>query len=373
MTPPDGPPNRFGAFEHPVVFTVTTMALMLVGFVLWFGVLRRIEPVPSDRLLHIIESGILKVATRNQVCCLQQKDGHRSGFELELARLFAAHLGVRVEMHLYKSWAAMQADLSANHIDLIAARTAITPTRRRQVDFSKGYAQDNLQWVVNKKDPEIGGESDLKHQVVHLLGNSAAHEYAMALQKKHFGLRIVAHRKTAPAELVRQVASRDIPAALVTGFTAKRFQRYYPQLNVAFSVNPQLDIGWAVAKGQKRLLAAIDQFLTKSKDQGVIKQLQKHHFSYLDAHGPYAVNSSYKALSAYNAGVGHMLDARNLARKMDLDPNRWASMVIALPLLSQYRYFQDTIYGYCYGKQPLKYVRRIRSYFDILNYHHPGP
>ena len=80
-----------------------------------------------------------------------------------------------------------------------------------------------------------------------------------------------------------------------------------------------------------------------------------------------------KALAAYNAGVGHMLDARNLARKMDLDPNRWASMVIALPLLSQYRYFQDTIYGYYYGKQPLKYVRRIRSYFDILNYHHPEP
>ena len=225
MKAPGWPHNRFGAFGHPVVFAVTSMALMIVAFVIWFGVLRRVETVPPDRLPHIIESGVLKAATCIQACCLEQHDGPRSGFELELARLFAAHLGVRLEVRLCKSWTAMQADLAASRIDLIAARTAITPTRRRQVDFSMSYAHDNLLLVVNRKDPEIGEESDLKHQVVHLSSNSAAHEYAIALQKKHLGLRVLAHRKTAPAELVRQVPRRDIPAALVTGLTAQRFQR----------------------------------------------------------------------------------------------------------------------------------------------------
>ncbi|MDI6687484.1 MAG: transglycosylase SLT domain-containing protein [Desulfobacterales bacterium] len=72
------------------------------------------------------------------------------------------------------------------------------------------------------------------------------------------------------------------------------------------------------------------------------------------------------ALAAYNVGQGHMLDARNLARKMNLDPDKWSSMEKTLPLLRYQRYYKNAKYGYCSGEEPIKYVKQIMIYYDIL-------
>lgn len=72
------------------------------------------------------------------------------------------------------------------------------------------------------------------------------------------------------------------------------------------------------------------------------------------------------ALAAYNIGQGHVKDARNLAKKMELDPNQWSSLKKTLPLLSRRKYYRDATYGYCRGAEPVKYINQIMIYYDIL-------
>jgi len=72
------------------------------------------------------------------------------------------------------------------------------------------------------------------------------------------------------------------------------------------------------------------------------------------------------ALAAYNIGMGHVFDARGLARDMGRDPDRWVEFREVLPLLAQPRYHRDLRYGYARGTEPVEYVRRIRNYEDIL-------
>lgn len=72
------------------------------------------------------------------------------------------------------------------------------------------------------------------------------------------------------------------------------------------------------------------------------------------------------ALAAYNVGNGHVLDARKLASKMQLDPNKWSSLEKTLPLLSNRRYYKNTQYGYCRGSEPVFHVQSILTYYDIL-------
>jgi len=72
------------------------------------------------------------------------------------------------------------------------------------------------------------------------------------------------------------------------------------------------------------------------------------------------------ALAAYNVGQGHMLDARNLARQMNLDPNKWSSLEKTLPFLRYQKYYKKAKYGYCRGIEPIKYVKQIMIYYDIL-------
>jgi len=72
------------------------------------------------------------------------------------------------------------------------------------------------------------------------------------------------------------------------------------------------------------------------------------------------------SLAAYNIGQGHMRDAINLAKKRGLDPLKWSSIEEVLPLLRFRKYYQDAIYGYCLGTEPVTYTRQIMVYYDIL-------
>jgi len=69
------------------------------------------------------------------------------------------------------------------------------------------------------------------------------------------------------------------------------------------------------------------------------------------------------ALAAYNAGYGHMTDARRLASgELGLDPNRWFDNVEeAMRLLSKRAYHRNSVYGYVRGHEVVKYVREIRE------------
>jgi len=57
-----------------------------------------------------------------------------------------------------------------------------------------------------------------------------------------------------------------------------------------------------------------------------------------------------------------------LAEKLNLDPNKWASLAKTLPMLREWEYFKDARYGYCRGNEPVQYVRQIMIYYDILRH-----
>lgn len=75
----------------------------------------------------------------------------------------------------------------------------------------------------------------------------------------------------------------------------------------------------------------------------------------------------WMALAAYNAGLAHVLDARELVRKRGGNPNSWFAVRDTLPLLKQEKWYSQTRYGYARGAtQAIIYVRHVRRYYDLL-------
>jgi len=72
------------------------------------------------------------------------------------------------------------------------------------------------------------------------------------------------------------------------------------------------------------------------------------------------------ALAAYNVGMGHVYDARAIAERKGWDKNDWDDLARALPLLTQPAYYNNTRYGYARGHEPVRYVQKIREYYDML-------
>ncbi|MFD2642901.1 membrane-bound lytic murein transglycosylase MltF [Pseudomonas japonica] len=74
------------------------------------------------------------------------------------------------------------------------------------------------------------------------------------------------------------------------------------------------------------------------------------------------------ALAAYNVGGGHLDDARKMAEREGLNPNKWLDVKKMLPRLSQKKYYSKTRYGYARGGEPVHFVANIRRYYDILTW-----
>ncbi len=101
----------------------------------------------------------------------------------------------------------------------------------------------------------------------------------------------------------------------------------------------------------------------KESIMGGARYLRQLHDLYDKAPEP---DRTLIALAAYNVGKGHVLDARRLASKMSLDPNKWSSLEKTLPLLRQRKYYKNSRFGYCRGREPVFHVQNILTYYDIL-------
>jgi membrane-bound lytic murein transglycosylase F len=96
---------------------------------------------------------------------------------------------------------------------------------------------------------------------------------------------------------------------------------------------------------------------------GGVKYLRKLYGRHKGAKNP---DRLLLAIASYNVGHGHILDAQQIAEEKGEDPNSWAALEKILPLLRSSKYYKKTTYGYCRGTEPVRYVKRIITYYDIL-------
>lgn len=76
---------------------------------------------------------------------------------------------------------------------------------------------------------------------------------------------------------------------------------------------------------------------------------------------PDSINRMRFVLASYNAGEGHVQDARRLAEKHKKKSDSWKDVAQFLLLKSKPEYYNDEVvkYGYCRGKEPCLYVDKI--------------
>jgi membrane-bound lytic murein transglycosylase F len=131
---------------------------------------------------------------------------------------------------------------------------------------------------------------------------------------------------------------------------AQGLMQLMPSPAKKFGANNPLDPEQNIAAGSKYL-----KYLENKFDSTTISKKDRIKF----------------ALAAYNAGLGHVLDARKLAEKNNKNSNSWTNNVDTFIVLkSNPKYYKDPVvkYGYCRGKQTYKYVEDIfYLYGNYLN------
>ncbi|MCG8374316.1 MAG: transporter substrate-binding domain-containing protein [Balneolales bacterium] len=126
-------------------------------------------------------------------------------------------------------------------------------------------------------------------------------------------------------------------------------------------------VSWAGAVG---LMQVLPRFSEISEDSLFIAEVNvregarifaEHlkHYSYMDS-----TNQWEFSLATYNAGLGHLADARRLTVDKNEDPNDWTYVSTSMLQLMQRKYYQNARYGFARGIETVRYVNEIMNRYD---------
>lgn len=132
-------------------------------------------------------------------------------------------------------------------------------------------------------------------------------------------------------------------------------------------------VSWAGAYGLMQLMPVVmEQFgidSTASPEEQI--RIGGKFIQYLDRQIPPSITDSAERvkfiLASYNAGVGHVLDARRLAKKYKKDPNVWTGETDFFMLnKSKPAFYHDSVvyYGYARGEETYAFVEQITDRYD---------
>lgn len=250
-------------------------------------------------------------------------------------------------------------ELAMNQVYFPNVRVAFDLGDSRDQRWAVAAGEDNsLLNEVNEfldKSQKNGTLQRLKDRYyghVDVLGYVGAYTFAQHLQQrlpkyeKHF-------RATAKTEQVdwRLLAAIGYQESMwqpeVTSKTGVRGLMMLTQRTAqAMGVSNRLDPKQSIQGGAKYFMVVKDQLDESIKEP----------------------DRTWFALAAYNVGSGHLDDARMLAKREGLNPNKWLDVKKILPRLSQKQWYRKTRYGYARGGEPVHFVANIRRYYDILTW-----
>jgi membrane-bound lytic murein transglycosylase F len=111
-------------------------------------------------------------------------------------------------------------------------------------------------------------------------------------------------------------------------------------------------------------LGVVDRLDAAQSVEGGARYL-RHLLERIPQHIPMP-DRQWMALAAYNVGFHHLEDARIITQRRGGNPDKWNDVKNSLPLLAKPAWYSKTRYGYARGVEPVRFVTRVRIYYDVL-------
>ena len=274
----------------------------------------------QDALDIVLDRGKLVVISRNSpTTYYMDKDGP-TGFEHALAGLLADDLGVELEMEPAFSLNEIFEKLERGEADVAAAGLTLTGQREASFPHSAPYYQLMPQVVYKGGQFRPRNLRQVGDMEIAVLAGSSHAESLRALRETGFGtLRWRELPGADSMDLLERVDAGEIPLAIIDSNEFRVQQSLYPRLKVAFDLGSEQDMVWYLSPvaDHDRLLARIDAFMTRMRDNGTLEKLREEHFGHSD--GVSRVGSHTFTRNMRSKLPRHETLIRQVAREYQMD------------------------------------------------------
>ena len=237
----------------------------------------------QNDLEALLSRGELVLITRNNAACYYEGPHGAAGFEYELAKSFADHLGVELRIEIIEEEADMIAALRSGAGDIIAAGFPFGSQTAGLLALGPGYLEVEQLVVGRRGGPDIRNEEALEAYTLWMTGSSARIEYLETLRRVLPGVSWKILTAYSAEDLLQMVWNRSLPLTLVDSNIMSMNHHYYPELTTLLSLGAPRQLTWATDPRNRQLRQAINAWFDRKATRETIKGLVDHYYSHLES------------------------------------------------------------------------------------------
>nr|WP_261977562.1 membrane-bound lytic murein transglycosylase MltF [Marinobacter sp. F3R11] len=234
-------------------------------------------------LQEIRNEGVLHVITRVAPSIYYEGRDGPTGYDYELAKLFAEELGVELRLRVAEDNTEVLSVLSKNFAHIGLAGLSAQPLFENQYKTLPAGIEAQSVVVYNRDADRPETLSDLAGKTLHLVSDSN-HEYQL---EAHAGvapdISWEVHHGLDAAGILARVETGELSYAVVSSNELKLNHVFFPQVKQGFTLGEPKELTWLFPSSQDAsLITAAKAFMAKMEADGTIAQLSERFYGHLD-------------------------------------------------------------------------------------------
>lgn len=228
----------------------------------------------TDLLDKIQETGVIVVGTEGTYSpnSYHDEDGNLVGFDVDVARGIAQHLGVEIEF-VEAEWDSLFGALDSGRVDIVANEVEYSEERAEKYDFSQPYTYVHGALLVAEDNADISGFDQLE-------GKRAAQNLTSSWGQEAEGYGAELVSVDAVAQGIELILSGRADCMLNAETAFYDYMNQHPDtpVKIVATTDTTTSSRIPVTKGNERLVAAINEALDDMRSSGELAQLSEQYF-----------------------------------------------------------------------------------------------
>ena len=266
-----------GTAPRSLIGKVSLLLVMLV-FAAFFTACSR-----PTTLQKIEAEGVLHVVTRVAPSIYYEGREGPTGYDYELVRLFADHLGVELRIRIADDNTDILSILAKNFAHIGLAGLSGQEQFRGQLRALPTGIEAESVVVYHRDSPRPATLMDLANKPLHLVADSNHEPQLEEARADAPQLSWEIHNGLDAAGLLARVESGELPYAVVSSNELALNHVFFPDVKEALPLGPSRELAWLFPAAQDQsLFSAAERFFEILQADGTMDQITERFYGHLD-------------------------------------------------------------------------------------------